>query len=99
MKNFRLFGFLVIFPFVVLLAFYKLVSKHHVKLYAPQDYPDKEGFFRVLSPSEQKKKLDDEIRSIEEGSIVTVNDHNSNTGNGRKKYSQIDIIPSDVFSC
>jgi hypothetical protein len=44
--------FLVIFPVIVLIAFYRLVTHHHVKLYAPHDFPDKEGFFRVLSPSE-----------------------------------------------
>lgn len=46
--------FLVIFPVIVLIAFYNLVSKHHFKLYAPLDFLDKEGFFRALSPLEQK---------------------------------------------
>ncbi|NOG83897.1 MAG: hypothetical protein D8M57_19820 [Candidatus Scalindua sp. AMX11] len=58
--------FLVFFPFIVLVAFYSLVSKYHVKLYAPNDFQDKEGFFRALSPLEQKQKLDEEIKSIEE---------------------------------
>ncbi|HAK88929.1 MAG TPA: hypothetical protein DHV16_09305 [Nitrospiraceae bacterium] len=60
--------FLVIFPIIVLIVFYRLVSKHHVKLYAPDDFRDKEGFFRALSPLEQKQKLDEEIKSIEEES-------------------------------
>lgn len=58
--------FLVLFPVIVLIAFYRLVSHHHVKLYAPHDFPDKEGFFRALSPLEQRQKLDEEIRDIEE---------------------------------
>lgn len=58
--------FLVIFPVIVLVAFYRLVSHHHVKLYAPDDFQDKDGFFRALSPLEQKQKLDEEIKSIEE---------------------------------
>lgn len=58
--------FLVFFPFIVLIAFYRLVAKHHVKLYAPEDFQDKEGFFRALSPLEQKQKLEEEIRNIEE---------------------------------
>jgi hypothetical protein len=58
--------FLVLFPIIVLIAFYRLVSNHHVKLYAPDDFQDKEGFFRALSPHEQKQKLDEEIKSIEE---------------------------------
>jgi cytochrome c oxidase subunit IV len=58
--------FLVFFPVIVLIAFYRLVSKHHVKLYAPHDFQDKEGFFRALSPLEQKQKLEEEIKSFEE---------------------------------
>ena len=58
--------FLVFFPVIVLVAFYRLVSNHHVKLYAPYDYQDKEGFFRALSPLEQKQKLEEEIKSLEE---------------------------------
>ena len=58
--------FLIFFPVIVLIAFYRLVSKHHVKLYAPNDYQDKEGFFRALSPLEQKQKLEEEIKTIEE---------------------------------
>ncbi len=58
--------FLVIFPFIVLIAFYRLFSNHHFKLYAPNDFQDKEGFFRALSPLEQKQKLEEEIKSIEE---------------------------------
>ena len=46
--------FLVIFPVVVLGVFYRLVTVHHVKLYAPHDFPDSEGFFRALTPSEKK---------------------------------------------
>ena len=57
--------FLVFFPVIVLVAFYRLVAIHHVKLYAPLDYQDKEGFFRALSPLEQKQKLEEEIKSIE----------------------------------
>lgn len=37
-----------------------------MKLYAPHDFPDKEGFFRALSPLEQKQKLEEEIKNIEE---------------------------------
>ena len=57
--------FLVFFPVIVLVAFYGLVANHHFKLYAPLDYQDKEGFFRALSPQEQKQKLEEEIKNIE----------------------------------
>lgn len=57
--------FLVLFPVIVLVVFYLLVTKHHFKLYAPRDFPDREGFFRVLTPNEQKQKLEKDIREIE----------------------------------
>jgi hypothetical protein len=57
--------FLVVFPVVVLAAFFRLVTAHHVKLYAPHDFPDAEGFFRALTPSEQKQRLEQEIRELE----------------------------------
>ncbi len=58
--------FLVFFPCIVLFVFYRLVAKHHVKLYAPDDFQDKEGFFRALSPLEQRQKLEEELKHIEE---------------------------------
>ena len=57
--------FLVVFPVVVLAVFYRLVTAHHVKLYAPRDFLDAEGFFRALTPSEQKERLEQEIRELE----------------------------------
>lgn len=66
--------FLVVFPVLVLAAFYHLVAHHHVKLYAPQDFPDKEGFFRALSPTEQKQRLDAEILAFETEEADTLND-------------------------
>lgn len=56
--------FLVLFPVLVLVAFYLLVAYHHVKLYAPHDFPDKEGFFRALTPTEQKQRLEEETKEI-----------------------------------
>ncbi len=57
--------FLVIFPVVVLAAFLWLVSCHHEKLYAPSDFPDKEGFFRAQTPVEQKQHIDAEVEEIQ----------------------------------
>ncbi|MCY9658137.1 hypothetical protein P5G65_04780 [Paenibacillus chondroitinus] len=37
-------SFLVIFPILVLAAFFELVTKHHKKLYAPSDFRDEENF-------------------------------------------------------
>ncbi len=66
--------FLVVFPVVVLAVFYRLVAAHHVKLYAPNDFPDAEGFFRALTPSEQKQRLEQEIREFESAPPVIEGD-------------------------
>ncbi|MES2556751.1 MAG: pYEATS domain-containing protein [Bacteroidota bacterium] len=39
--------FLAIFPFIVLLVFAYLVSRHHQKLYAPSDYDSSEHFIEA----------------------------------------------------
>lgn len=62
--------FLVLFPVIVLGVFMRLVTHHHAKLYAPHDFPDKEGFFRAMTPSEQKARLDAEIESIEAETVA-----------------------------
>jgi hypothetical protein len=56
--------FLVLFPFVLLAAFYVLVSRHHAKLYAPQDFYDKEGFFRTQTADEHRVRLDEAVRDV-----------------------------------
>jgi hypothetical protein len=57
--------FLVVFPALVLLLFAWLVARHHTKLYAPTDYRDAEGFFRALSPTEQRTRIAAEVEVIE----------------------------------
>ncbi len=53
--------FLVIFPFAVLFVFYKLVTQHHNKLYAPSDYKDESNFIKSIDfgfdPIVEKVKL------------------------------------------
>lgn len=64
MQKWPLIWFLVLFPVLVLLLFGWLVASHHTKLYSPTDYLDKEGFFRSLTPQEQKMRIDEEIKSL-----------------------------------
>lgn len=54
--------FIVLFPIMVLVTFYKLVTKHHGKLYAPGDYKDDKSFLRTLSPEEQEVRLEKEVK-------------------------------------
>ena len=37
-------SFIIVYPFIVLYVFYKLVKDHHWKLYAPEDFPRSEDF-------------------------------------------------------
>ncbi|MDA0107698.1 hypothetical protein OH456_06055 [Vibrio sp. La 4.2.2] len=53
--------FVVVFPVLVLIAFYRLVTNHHGKLYAPADFKDDTSFLRTLSPEEQEMKLENEV--------------------------------------
>ena len=66
--------FLVLFPVLVLAVFYRLVTAHHIKLYAPHDFPDAEGFFRALTPGEQKERLEQEIRELESTPVLPESD-------------------------
>jgi hypothetical protein len=56
--------FLVLFPCLVLLSFLWLVAKHHTKLYAPSDYRNDEGFLGLLSPEQQKEKLEKQVEEV-----------------------------------
>jgi hypothetical protein len=58
--------FLVGFPPIVLFTFAWLVARHHVKLYAPKDYPDPTQFLQVLDTAQQRKKLESEVELVED---------------------------------
>ena len=57
--------FVVLFPLLVLAAFYRLVTKHHGKLYAPADYKDDKSFLKTLPAEQQRARLEEEIVSTE----------------------------------
>lgn len=40
--------FIIFYPLIVLIAFYRLVTKHHTKLYAPEDFPHVEDFMACV---------------------------------------------------
>ena len=42
-------AFVVVFPVLVLIAFYRLVTKHHNKLYAPTDWRDETLFLKAMN--------------------------------------------------
>jgi hypothetical protein len=56
--------FVVFFPVLVLGVFYKLVTEHHGKLYAPADYKDDKSFLHTLSETQKEKKLKAEVTDV-----------------------------------
>jgi len=71
--------FLVLFPILVLILFYVLVTRHHTKLYAPHDFDDKDGFFRALTPVEQRERL------VEAVGVVVEEAKTASTSEPRKR--------------
>lgn len=62
--------FIVLFPVMVLTAFYRLVTNHHGKLYSPGDYKDDKSFLNTLppitpqAPSLRDTRIDEEVEAI-----------------------------------
>jgi len=56
--------FLVLFPVLILAAFYRLVTNHHKKLYAPSDYKDEKHFFSPLTDEQRAERLEREVKRI-----------------------------------
>lgn len=73
--------FIVLFPLAVLWVFYKLVTKHHKKLYSPSDFKDEKNFVNTYDSATQTKKIievdpyeERETSSVKEG--MTISDIN-----------------------
>lgn len=66
--------FLVLSPFVVLATFYRLVTKHHTRLYAPSDFKDEQHFIRLQNPAieETLKGYTEEVRRQLEDAKATI---------------------------
>ena len=64
-ERFPIVWFVVIFPVLVLGAFYRLVTAHHKKLYAPSDFKDEKLFFQPLSEEKRQERLEEEVKRVE----------------------------------
>ncbi|WP_051120116.1 hypothetical protein [Bacillus sp. 1NLA3E] len=56
-QNMMLVLFIALFPCIVLLAFYLLVTRHHKKLYSPSDYKDESNFVSTYNSVTQQKEF------------------------------------------
>ena len=64
--------FIVLFPVLVLVVFYRLVTKHHNKLYAPSDWRDESLFLKAMNvelPAEA------DIAQVDQGALELVKGH------------------------
>jgi hypothetical protein len=58
-------GFVGAFPFTLLATFYRLVTKHHSKLYAPSDWRDERNVFGPQPPELKRAREEAEVQAIE----------------------------------
>lgn len=49
--------FLILFPILILGVFYRLVTKHYNKLYAPSDYKDEGNFMKSIDKDTNTKEI------------------------------------------
>jgi len=63
-QQYILITFLVVFPFAVLFVFYKLVTNHHNKLYAPNDFVNEENFMKALEMGINKSDKINHLKNI-----------------------------------
>jgi hypothetical protein len=48
-------GFILIYPLIVLGVFFRLVTKHHTKLYAPEDFIIPEHFIQCIYGNQESE--------------------------------------------
>lgn len=66
--------FLVLFPVLVLWTFYRLVTRHHRKLYAPGDYKDERLFVTPLPVDAVEEKVEQEVEAVVASQQVPINE-------------------------
>lgn len=91
-ERFLLILFIVIFPVLVLGTFYFLVTKHHWKLYAPNDYRDDSSFLRTLTPEEKNQKVEEEAKEAFEKNDVAFFENESFVAQSSKFEEFVDEI-------
>jgi len=61
--------FIVLFPVLVLIAFYCLVTRHHNKLYAPSDWRDESLFLKAMNVELPEES---DVQPVEQGQLELV---------------------------
>lgn len=79
--------FIVIFPLLVLIAFYRLVIDHHIKLYGPSDFKDEGNFIKITSENQSKKV------KVEIEEVIDEDDKGRSLESSKDIYSKINVTP------
>lgn len=90
--------FIVLFPAVVLIVFYLLVTRHHTKLYAPKDYESPDGFFRALTPEEQRVRMERELarEAVDAASSTPVQEPERTAGKSTRTWRQSLMLAEEL---
>lgn len=84
-QNSILVGFIVLFPIVVLGAFYRLVTQHHEKLYSPSDYKDEGNFVKTMARYDYlKAKEIIPYKEVESDQLIEVHKSKKSEVNSKK---------------
>jgi hypothetical protein len=68
--------FLILFPVLLVVAFFTTLNLNHRVLYAPSDYKNEDNFlraFQTASPTERANKITEDIKEIENDSSLSQN--------------------------
>ena len=86
-QNTILVWFIVLFPCLVLVVFYLLVTKHHEKLYSPSDYRDEQNFMKSYNNTTRTDeiKIVTNEQNIEREIVGRYAKENPGSGNVLKK--------------
>ncbi|MCK5075338.1 MAG: hypothetical protein KAR38_03130 [Calditrichia bacterium] len=77
--------FIISFPFTILYVFYKLVTKHHLKLYSPKDFRDESNFMKSIPEENRIESKGTEIR-------IENKEDESNAKNEDRKFNAQDKL-------
>jgi len=66
--------FIIVFPCLILIVFYRLVTKHHEKLYSPSDFRDDSSFLQTISTTERQLKYREEAEEVLRDELPTQTD-------------------------
>jgi hypothetical protein len=69
-ERLSLIWFIILFPFVILIAFIYLVIKHHEKLYSPGDFRADESFMQTLNPAQVTDKQLKDVKKLESAPVI-----------------------------